>query len=156
MEKSETKHEIKDTKGRVIATKVSCGGEAKCGEPAEASCCCMAQEKAGPVIEVTEKPVPEKKVPAPRPRVGIMETAFRDAHQSIMATRLRTAVATRTAAANTFGMYFRSASTIAVLPKPQAVSPEATAPVRPAMSTMPAQSFCMSLQPSTLSAKIDF
>jgi oxaloacetate decarboxylase alpha subunit len=90
MEKSETKHEIKDTKGRVIATKVSCGGEAKCGEPAEASCCCMAQEKAGPVIEVTEKPAPEKKVPAPRPRVGIMETAFRDAHQSIMATRLRT------------------------------------------------------------------
>ncbi len=90
MEKSEVKQEIKDTKGRVIATKVSCNGDKRCNDASETECVCIDEKKAGPAIEVKESPRSEKIAAAPRPRVGIMETAFRDAHQSIMATRLRT------------------------------------------------------------------
>jgi len=90
MEKSEIKHEIKDTKGRVIATKVSCDDGNKCNDAPVTESVCIDEKKAEPAIEVKESPRPKKTAEAPRPRVGIMETAFRDAHQSIMATRLRT------------------------------------------------------------------
>ena len=44
-------------------------------------------EKAAPVMEERER---EDGVEAPKRKIGITETALRDAHQSIMATRLRT------------------------------------------------------------------
>ncbi len=90
MEKSEVKQEIKDIKGRVIATKVNCSADCNGKEAAETVKECVAEETEKTVIEVKEASKPEKIAAAPRPRVGIMETAFRDAHQSIMATRLRT------------------------------------------------------------------
>ncbi|MCF0248148.1 MAG: oxaloacetate decarboxylase subunit alpha, partial [Synergistes sp.] len=68
------KKEIKDKSGKVIATKVS----AAAGTPAK-----ITVEEKKP--ETVKNDAPKKKA-----RVGIMETAFRDAHQSIMATRLRT------------------------------------------------------------------
>ena len=87
MAKSEVIHEIKDSSGRVIATKVTeadavSASTVSAGNPAETA----------PAVEVKEV-VPaakEQKASAAKPRVGIMETCFRDAHQSIMATRLRT------------------------------------------------------------------
>ena len=90
MEKNEVKQEIKDIKGRVIATKVNCSADCNGKEAAETVKECVAEETEKTVIEVKEASKPEKIAAAPRPRVGIMETAFRDAHQSIMATRLRT------------------------------------------------------------------
>lgn len=90
MEKGEVKQEIKDARGRVIATKVSCVVDSKengAAEPVKES---SAEEKVKTVVEVKETQTSDKKAAVPKQRVGIMETAFRDAHQSIMATRLRT------------------------------------------------------------------
>ena len=89
----EVRQEIKDSSGRVIATKVT-----TCPRAASDKKESKNTEEAKPDIK------PEVKVkveveevqrhvdvsPWPKARVGIMETAFRDAHQSIMATRLRT------------------------------------------------------------------
>lgn len=90
MEKNEVKHEIKDAKGRVIATKIGCPGDFECKDVAETVAECQTDEIKQHVIEVIESPKTEEKVSLPKPRVGIMETAFRDAHQSLMATRLKT------------------------------------------------------------------
>ena len=93
MEMGEVRQEIKDSSGRVIATKVT-----TCPRAASDKKESKNTEEAKPDIK------PEVKVkveveevqrhvdvsPWPKARVGIMETAFRDAHQSIMATRLRT------------------------------------------------------------------
>lgn len=85
--------EIKDPNGRVIATKVVGGGVNMQKEAADK----MAektpeikQTEKKAAIEVKEAKKPAKAETTAKPRVGIMETAFRDAHQSIMATRLRT------------------------------------------------------------------
>lgn len=72
----EIKKEIKTESGIVVATKVTTAHE----EEAEKT---VRAEAAG-----NKKAVPE--APVTKRRAGIMETAFRDAHQSIMATRLRT------------------------------------------------------------------
>ena len=90
MENNEIKHEIKDTKGRVIATKITCPVDLERKDGTVIVEECRIEEIEIEVIEVIEAPKAEKKVIVPRPRVGIMETAFRDAHQSIMATRLKT------------------------------------------------------------------
>ncbi len=94
MELSEVKQEIKDSNGRVIATKIISVCVTSEKEPAEEMPEIKAEE-AGvqdtrAKIEVEEAPIPLKAEPKPKSRVGITETAFRDAHQSIMATRLRT------------------------------------------------------------------
>lgn len=95
MEKNNVKQEIKDDKGRVIATKVT-ESDSCCAknETQDTKSCAggKAVKDAAPVsVEVKENKEPAKREPQkPRPRVGITETAFRDAHQSIMATRLRT------------------------------------------------------------------
>ena len=79
MSETVVKQEIKDANGNVIATKITTAEAVKAEQAAAA---------AAPSISVTEekKPAEAKK----KARVGITETAFRDAHQSIMATRLRT------------------------------------------------------------------
>ncbi|MDO5561977.1 MAG: pyruvate carboxylase subunit B [Synergistaceae bacterium] len=80
MAKSEVIQEI-----RVIATKVTKAAAAPTNTaPVEGS------TEAAPKVEVKEVKVASKAQPVAKPRVGIMETCFRDAHQSIMATRLRT------------------------------------------------------------------
>lgn len=83
MGSNETKHEIKDSRGRIIATKVTSmeWDEAKAVSP---------KEGVSLEIELRERNMPHSKVQVAKPRVSITETAFRDAHQSIMATRLRT------------------------------------------------------------------
>ena len=85
MSEVEIKKEIKDSNGKVIATKVTTGaaGAAPTVEPA-------AEAVKPEQVVVTENKKPEAPAAKTKPRVGIMETAFRDAHQSIMATRLRT------------------------------------------------------------------
>ena len=82
MSEIEIKKEIKDCNGKVIATKVTTGAAsaAPAVEPAA---------KAEQIV-VTENRKTEAPAAKAKARVGIMETAFRDAHQSIMATRLRT------------------------------------------------------------------
>ena len=80
MAEGEIKKEIKDSNGNIIATKVTKGS-------AEESA--PAQQEKGPAVSVSANRKPEQPKTG-KPRVGIMETAFRDAHQSIMATRLRT------------------------------------------------------------------
>ena len=87
METGEVKVEIKDSAGRVIATKVtSCAG-AENTAPQKAE---EIKPEKRPEIKVEEVKRHIDINPWPKARVGIMETAFRDAHQSIMATRLRT------------------------------------------------------------------
>ena len=82
MSEIEIKKEIKDCNGKVIATKITTGAAsaAPASEPAAKA----------ELITVTENKKTEAPAAKAKPRVGIMETAFRDAHQSIMATRLRT------------------------------------------------------------------
>ncbi len=70
---------------------------------------------------------------------------------SSIATSVRTIDTMRTTAANTRGMYFFSASTMAVLPKPQAVSPPGIVPVSRAISTMRRHRKRMSRTPRTAS-----
>ena len=87
METGEVKVEIKDSAGRVIATKVtSCAGAEKTA-PQKAE---EIKPEKRPEIKVEEVKRHIDINPWPKARVGIMETVFRDAHQSIMATRLRT------------------------------------------------------------------
>jgi len=90
----EYKQEIKDSKGRRIATKVSSVPEGYDVSPAAGT-----DENAKEPLEseahlhdvsVKDADCPEENARRKMPRVGITETAFRDAHQSIMATRLRT------------------------------------------------------------------
>ena len=90
----EVKQEIKDSMGRVIATKVTVVNESVKSDKAEQiinipQTEVKAAKEETPSIEIKEA-APVKKEQKPKARVGIMETAFRDAHQSIMATRLRT------------------------------------------------------------------
>lgn len=80
MDRNEVKQHITDSNGRKVATKVT---EKK------------PEVKVTEIIEETRVTVVEKQKPAnetalPKRKVGIMETGFRDAHQSIMATRLST------------------------------------------------------------------
>ena len=81
--KEHYKQEIVDSKGRLIVRKIS---DAPVTEKIE-----ITAPKAA--VEVNEIKAPETKAaPAKRTkRPGITETCFRDAHQSIMATRLSTA-----------------------------------------------------------------
>lgn len=83
MPSKEVKQEIKDSNGRVIATKIV--SHAEVAEQKKQS-----TEKSVSKIEVKEVVAKVKPEPNARPRVGIMETGLRDAHQSLMATRLRT------------------------------------------------------------------
>lgn len=79
----EFKQEIKDSNGRRVATKVN---SAPMGP--ENAAVKMAENTEE--VKVKELKAPTKAESRIKPRVGITETAFRDAHQSIMATRLRT------------------------------------------------------------------
>ena len=74
------KTEIRDKNGKVIATKVSAEPAAK--QP--------VLEKKAAHVEVTPQTPKKEEAPTKKPRVGITETCFRDAHQSLMATRLST------------------------------------------------------------------
>lgn len=77
MSAQQNKKTLKDADGRTIATKIESAPDKS---PSKDIC-----------VEVKDvKEVKENKAQASKRRVGIMETAFRDAHQSIMATRLRT------------------------------------------------------------------
>lgn len=76
MSEVEIKKKIKAENGMVIATKVTTGAS--------------EEAKTAPRIAAEENKKPEAPTPKPKRRAGITETAFRDAHQSIMATRLRT------------------------------------------------------------------
>lgn len=93
MTQKEVRQLLTDASGRTVAVKVSDGvkeASLDCGQGAEVI--------SRPETETVEKPcaitaesVPAAKTAAPkRSRPGITETGFRDAHQSIMATRLRT------------------------------------------------------------------
>ena len=73
----EIKKKIKTESGFVIATKVTTAPEEEAGE-------------AVSIVETAKEKKKSPKKPAAKRRAKIMETAFRDAHQSIMATRLRT------------------------------------------------------------------
>lgn len=77
MSAQHSKKTILHPNGRKIVTKIEPAGEPESASVGEA------------VVEVAPA-APEKKAPRGKRRVGIMETAFRDAHQSIMATRLST------------------------------------------------------------------
>lgn len=92
MENNEVKQDITDSRGRVIATKITCvQSQAATGCVGTMSVAGTETKEVQAVrAEVKEVAAPLKSELKPRPRVGIMETAFRDAHQSIMATRLRT------------------------------------------------------------------
>ena len=79
MSETVVKQEIKDANGNVIATKITTAEAVKAEQAA-------AAEAPSISVQEVKKPAETKK----KPRVGITETAFRDAHQSIMATRLRT------------------------------------------------------------------
>ncbi len=78
MSETVVKQEIRDANGNVIATKIVTAEAARTERAA-------AEAKSVSVKDVKEPDKAKKKA-----RVGITETAFRDAHQSIMATRLRT------------------------------------------------------------------
>lgn len=86
MSEVEIKKEIKDSNGNVIATKVTTGNAE--GAPARKPAQEPVSAQREPEVKVIENKKPE--APKAKPRVGIMETGFRDAHQSIMATRLKT------------------------------------------------------------------
>lgn len=86
MQNGEVKQEIKNSRGRIIATKVS--SALKTPEKTSQEIEDFKSEETN--IEVKERENTVVTKPLIKPRVGIMETAFRDAHQSIMATRLRT------------------------------------------------------------------
>ena len=79
MSETVVKQEIKDANGNVIATKITTAEAVKAEQAA-------AAEAPSISVQEVKKPAETKK----KPRVGITETACRDAHQSIMATRLRT------------------------------------------------------------------
>lgn len=83
MEQQETKQLITDSRGRKVVVKV--GTAAQPEESGQKTV--TAEENVR--VTVVETPAAAKAAPAKR-RVGITETGFRDAHQSIMATRLRT------------------------------------------------------------------
>lgn len=86
MEQKEIKQVITDANGRKVVVKVSeANTTEKTGAPAKEP---VAVKEAASVI-VADRAVAQKEPQAKR-RVGITETGFRDAHQSIMATRLRT------------------------------------------------------------------
>jgi oxaloacetate decarboxylase alpha subunit len=90
----EIRHEIRDSGGRVVATKIiNCCG-AFCQEPDKTISDNKSDEAEArndtAKIEIVDVESPQKSELKPKSRVGITETAFRDAHQSIMATRLRT------------------------------------------------------------------
>lgn len=91
MSEIEIKQEIKDSCGNVIATKImksSEAGASKSEQRPAAKAARASESMPKQQVTVTEAKKPE--APKKKARVGIMETAFRDAHQSIMATRLRT------------------------------------------------------------------
>ena len=73
----EIKKKIKTESGFVIATKVTTASEEEARETVS-------------IVETAKEKKKSPKKPAAKRRAKIMETAFRDAHQSIMATRLRT------------------------------------------------------------------
>lgn len=85
----QVKQEIKDSKGHIIATKLVDASDVPADTHAD-----MAEKVSEKVEEVIirteERKAPEHKEQAGHSRPGIMETCFRDAHQSIMATRLST------------------------------------------------------------------
>ena len=89
MAQEEVKQEIKDSRGRVIVTKVKSADNQAANDKAEER---MPEVKAeAPRVEVIEVKAAGTAKPAKgKARVGITETCFRDAHQSIMATRLKT------------------------------------------------------------------
>jgi len=91
---SEIRQEIRDSAGRVVATKIiSCSGPF-CEEAAEKKHDEIAgfagTKNSEENVTVSDEGVVPLGNSKPKPRTGITETAFRDAHQSIMATRLRT------------------------------------------------------------------
>lgn len=81
----ETKQLITDSRGRKVVVKVN-GGTPAVQSSSEATGVAVTENIS---VKVVETPAVPKAAQAPR-RVGITETGFRDAHQSIMATRLRT------------------------------------------------------------------
>jgi oxaloacetate decarboxylase alpha subunit len=90
MKNENVKYEIKDSNGRVIATKIMTQAEAEERKEKEVKKGSAPIAAVEAVFSVKEKSPEEKIVEKMRPKVGIMETGFRDAHQSLMATRLRT------------------------------------------------------------------
>lgn len=86
MEQQETKQLITDSRGRKVVVKVG-GAAVPAGSEEGGQKTDAAEENIR--VTVVETPAAAKAAQAKR-RVGITETGFRDAHQSIMATRLRT------------------------------------------------------------------
>lgn len=84
MEQKEVKQLITDANGRKVAVKVN--GAVPSKETAEAGSSPVSAAAEVIVVETA----PAAKAARPKRKVGITETGFRDAHQSIMATRLRT------------------------------------------------------------------
>lgn len=91
MEQKEIKQLLTDASGRKVAVKVSNRANKAEECTTETSCtpCAKFIAKEETRVIAVERAAPSKAAPAKR-RTGITETGFRDAHQSIMATRLRT------------------------------------------------------------------
>ena len=89
MKQEEVKQLITDAAGRKVAVRVS-GGAASKADTAETPYQPPAAEGLVPGARVTAAGKPQLKPAAAKRVIGITETGFRDAHQSIMATRLRT------------------------------------------------------------------
>lgn len=91
MEQKEIKQLLTDASGRKVAVKVSNRANKAEESTTETSCtpCAKFIAKEETRVIAVERAAPSKAAPAKR-RTGITETGFRDAHQSIMATRLRT------------------------------------------------------------------